>query len=272
MMTTKMVNTKMRTKMTKKTMIDSKTLDTNRRPAISFPGCRHLGLFAGLVACLGTAAQAGTVTMSFTADMSRVDANGNTVASGAGTYGVFDVYASFNAGGIRATNLFDMTISLSTGDFIHNDADGTGRWNASYDAMGAIVGADSFVTMGTAGTPNAATLDPNFADTGSSTDAGSISTDAGWYAGDPTSGWGDVDVNYKVFVGRFVILDNGSASGVTLSFGGSLAYNFQTPGDPNFLSDTQVFTMPTAGSAAVPGLGGLAAMAGVGLVGRRRRR
>ena len=274
--TTTMRTTTMMTKMTNKTMTDSKIIDANRRPAISFPGCRHFGLFAGLVACLGTAAQAGTVTMSFTADMSRVDANGNTVASGAGTYGVFDVYASFNAGGLRVLNLMDMTISLSTGDFIHNDADtaggGNGYWNASYDSIGAVVGADSFVTMGTAGTPNAATLDMNFADTGSSTDAGSISTDAGWYAGDPTSGWGDVDVNYKVFVGRFVIADGGSASGVTLSFGGTLAYNFQTPGAPNFLSDTQVFTMPTAGSGAVPGLGGLAAMAGVGLVGRRRRR
>lgn len=268
MMTAKMTNTKMRTKMTNKTMADSKTFDTNRRPAISFPGCRHFGLFAGLVACLCTAANAGGVSMSFTADMYRVDGSGNTVASGAGTYGVFDVYASFSSAGIRALNLYDMSISLSTGDFIHNDADGTGRWNASYDAMGAIVGADSFVTMGTAGTPNAATLDGNFADSGSSTDAGSISMDAGWYAGDPTSGWGDVDVNYKVFVGRFVITDGGSASGVALAFGGSLAYNWQTPGDPYFLSDTQTFTMPSA----VPGLGGLAAMAGVGLVGRRRRR
>ena len=276
----KMRATTMMTKRTNKTMTDSTIIVTNRRPAISFPGCRHFGLLAGLaaglVACLGTAVQAGTVTMSFTADMSRVDANGNTVASGAGTYGVFDVYASFNAGGLRVLNLMDMSISLSTGDFIHNDADtaggGNGYWDASYDAIGAVVGADSFVTMGTAGTPNAAALDMNFADTGSSTDAGSISTDAGWYASDPTSGWGDVDVNNKVFLGRFVIADGGSASGVTLSFGGTLAYNFQTPGAPNFLSDTQVFTMPTAGSSAVPGLGGLAAMAGVGLVGRRRRR
>jgi len=87
-------------------------------------------LAAGLVACLGTAATAGTFNMSFTADMYRVDANGDTVASGAGIYGVFDVYASFNAGGLRVLNLMDMTISLSTGDFIHNDADGTGRWSA----------------------------------------------------------------------------------------------------------------------------------------------
>ena len=229
-------------------------------------------LAAGLVACLGTAATAGTFNMSFTADMYRVDANGDTVASGAGIYGVFDVYASFNAGGLRVLNLMDMTISLSTGDFIHNDADGTGRWSAAYDTAGAIVGADSFVTMGTAGTPNAAALDLNFADTGSSTDAGSISTDAGWYASDPTSGWGDVDVDNKVFLGRFVIADGGSASGVALTFGGDLSYNLQTPGAPNFLSDTQTFTMPTAGSEVVPGLGGVAALAGVGLVGRRRRR
>ena len=241
---------------------------------------RHASTFAlaaGLVACLGTAATAGTVTtMSFTADMYRVDASGNTVSSGAGTYGVFDVYASFSDSGIRVLNLFDMSISLSTGDFIHNDADtsngGNGYWSAAYDTTGAIVGADSFVTMGTAGTPNAAALDLNFADTGSSTDAGSISTDAGWYASDPTSGWGDVDVNNKVFLGRFVIADGGSASGVALTFGGDLSYNLQTPGAPNFLSDTQTFTMPTAGSTAVPGLGGVAALAGVGLVGRRRRR
>ncbi|MDB4780429.1 hypothetical protein OAG48_00720 [bacterium] len=239
-------------------------------------GTSTFALAAGFVACLGAAANAGTVTMSFTADMYRVDASGNTVSSGAGTYGVFDVYASFSDSGIRVLNLFDMSISLSTGDFIHNDADtsngGNGYWDASYDAIGAVVGADSFVTMGTAGTPNAAALDMNFADTGSSTDAGSISTDAGWYAGDPTSGWGDVDSNNKVFMGRFVIADGGSASGVTLTFGGDLSYNFQTPGAPNFLSDTQTFTMPTAGSSAVPGLGGVAALAGVGLIGRRRRR
>ena len=228
-------------------------------------------LAAGLVACLGAAANAGAVTMSFTADMYRVDANGDTVSSGAGTYGVFDVYASFNAGGVRVLNVFDMTISLSTGDFIHNDADGTGRWSASYDAMGAVVGADSFVTMGTSVTPNAATLDPNFSDLGSSTDAGSISADAGWYAGGGET-WGDVDVNNKVFLGRFVIADGGSASGVALTFGGDLSYNFQTPDDPIFVNDTQTFTMPTAGSTAVPGLGGVAALAGVGLVGRRRRR
>ena len=69
-----------------------------------------------------------------------------------------------------------------------------------------------------------------------------------------------------------MIADGGSASGVALTFGGDLSYNLQTPGAPNFLSDTQTFTMPTAGSTAVPGLGGVAALAGVGLVGRRRRR
>lgn len=233
-------------------------------------------LAAGIVACLGAAANAGTVTMSFTADMYRVDASGNTVSSGAGAYGVFDVYASFSASGIRVLNLFDMSISLNTGRFVHNDADtsggGSGYWDASYDAIGAVVGADSFVTMGTSATPNAAALDLNFTDTGSAISAGSISTDAGWYANDPTSGWGDVDSNNEVFVGRFVILDGGSASGRTLTFGGDLSYNFQTPGAPNFLSDTQTFTMPTAGSEAVPGLGGAAVLAGVGLVGRRRRR
>jgi hypothetical protein len=232
-------------------------------------------LAAGLVACLGTAANAGGVSMSFTADMYRVDGSGNTVSSGAGTYGVFDVYASFSSAGLRVLNLYDMSISLSTGDFIHNDAGtsggGNGRWNAAYDAASAIVGADSFVTLGTAATPNTATLDPNFSDLGSSTDAGSISTDAGWYAGGGET-WGDVDVDNKVFLGRFVIADGGSASGVALTFGGDLSYNWQTPGTPNFLSDTQTFTMPTAGSGAVPGLGGVAALAGVGLIGRRRRR
>ncbi|MDG1358952.1 MAG: hypothetical protein P8P71_00785, partial [Phycisphaerales bacterium] len=77
-------------------------------------------LAAGLVACLGTAAHAGGVSMSFTADMYRVDGSGNTVSSGAGTYGVFDVYASFSSAGLRVLNLYDMSISLSTGDFIHN--------------------------------------------------------------------------------------------------------------------------------------------------------
>ena len=232
-------------------------------------------LAAGLVACLGTAATAGTVTMSFTADMYRVDGSGNNVDNGVGTYAVFDVFATFNQGGIRALNLYDMSISLSTGDFIHNDASTSnsefGRWDAAYDAAGAIVGADSFVTIGAAATPNLAVTDPNFSDSGSATDARAISADAGWYAGGGET-WGDVDVNNKVFLGRFVIADGGSASGVALTFGGDLAYNFQTPDDPIFVNDTQTFTMPTAGSSAVPGLGGVAALAGGGLVGRRRRR
>ncbi len=235
-----------------------------------------IGALFGLVPAFGLTAEAGTVTMSFTADMYRVDGSGNVVTSGAGEYGVFDVYASFDSGGVRVLNLFDMEISLSSGSFVHNDAgtggSGNGFWNAQYDAMGAIVGADSFVTMGAASTPNAASLDMNFADTGSILDAGSISSGAGWYAGDPTSGWGDVNADNEVFLGRFVIADNGNASGVTLNFGGSLAYNWQQPGAPIFLSDTQAFEMPMAGSNAVPGLGGLAAVAGAGLIGRRRRR
>ncbi len=227
---------------------------------------------AGLVTCVGTSAYSGTVTMEFSAEMYRVDASGNRVSSGAGDYGVFDVYASFNQPGIRVLNVYNMGISLSTGNFVHNDADsGSGRWSASFDSFGAVVGADSFVTMGTATTPNPAALDGNFLDTGSTEHAGSISANAGWYASTPTDGWGNVDANNQVFLGRFVITDGGSASGVTLTFGGQLAYNFQSPG-VSFLIDSKTFTMPTAGSNAVPGLGGVAALAGVGLVQRRRRR
>lgn len=240
------------------------------------------GLIVMSAVCLAlqidSSVAAGVVAVEFTADMYRVDASGATVTSGAGAYGVFDVYATFNQGGIRLLNIYDMTISLSSGDFVHNDADsgggGNGRWNAQYDALGAVVGADSFVTMGTASTPNAATLDPNFTDTGSALDARSIAANAGWYSADPAQGWGDVDGNFKVFLGRFVIDDAGNAAGVSLSFGGSLAYNFQVSGAPQFLTDTQVFTMPDAsGSIAVPGASGLAILAGLGLAsGRRRQR
>ncbi len=214
---------------------------------------------AGLVTCVGTSAYSGTVSMEFSAEMYRVDSSGNRVSSGAGDYGVFDVYASFNQPGIRVLNVYNMGISLSTGNFVHNDSNsgsgsGSGKWNASYDSFGAVVGADSFVTMGTATTPNAAALDGNFLDTGSTEHAGFISPNAGWYASTPTDGWGNVDANNQVFLGRFVITDGGSASGVTLTF------------------DSKTFTMPTAGSNAVPGLGGVAALAGVGLVRRRRRR
>ena len=66
---------------------------------------------------------------------------------------------------------------------------------------------------------------------------------------------------------------NGADLAYILSyFGGDLAYNWQTAGAPIFVNDTQTFTMPTAGSSAVPGLGGVAALAGVGLIGRRRPR
>jgi len=222
-------------------------------------------------------AKAGVATMSFTADMYRVDAAGNTLASGDGTYAVFDVYAQFNQSGIRLLNLFDMSISTSAGGFVHNDADssgsGSGRWSAQYDVFGAIVGADSFATIGSGSTPNAASLDPNFSDTGAAMTAAQVASQAGWYASDPTLGWGDVDSDFKVLIGRFVIADEGLAADQTLQVEGSVAYNFQSPGMPLFVTDSQIFTMPNAmNSNAVPNAGVFAAITFLGMARRRRHR
>ena len=216
--------------------------------------------------------------MTFTADMYRVDGSGDVVSTGAGAYGVFDVYAAFDSSDIRMMNIYNASISLSTGDFVHNDGGGTvhegvGRWANFYSELnspelGLVPGADSFVAIGHGAFT--ASTDPDFSDTGSASDAGSIQVGAGWYA--PDSSTGNVDSNNQVFLGRFVIADGGGAASVTLSFGGSSFVKSQSTGDTFPVYGTQDFTMPAAGSTVVPNAGGVAVLMGMGMIGRRRLR
>ena len=96
-----------------------------------------------------------------------------------------------------------------------------------------------------------------------------MSADAGWYNGDPNNGQGNVAAGDRLFIGRFVIA-NTLAADTTFSVSGDFSYNFQSPG-VFYDNDSQVFTLPSS-APAVPGPFAVAAIAGVGLAGRGRRR
>lgn len=221
---------------------------------------------------VGSPAFAGA-TFDFTADIYGRTASSGQLAAGTGTHTVLDLYlTSTSSSDLRVLSLYNLTIALGDGGFVHDDggteSGGDGNWSASYNILGGVTAIDSFVTLGamSGSDPFAATLDPNF----DGSVAASVSSDAGWYNSDPSSGQGDVDGGGRVMVGRFVIL-NDLASDTTFSVSGDFSYNFQQPG-VFFDDDSQVFTLPASSGSVVPGPTGLIATAAFGLVGRRRRR
>lgn len=222
------------------------------------------------VLTLASAAQAGSVA-NFAFETYGMTSGGTQVSLGSGDYGVIDLYADFSGGSptARLLSLIDMNISLTSGSFVHNDAAATNHWSATYSAaaLGGTAAIDSFVTMGAAvsGDPFVATLDPNF----DGSIGGSVSTDAGWYNGDPTNGQGVVDGSMRVFIGRFVIA-NADVDGNTFSVSGVMSYRpDSTSGAPSFASSSDSVTL--ASIPVVPGPMGLATLAAATLIRRRRR-
>lgn len=216
-------------------------------------------------AALVAPAVAGT-TFTFSADIYGRTADSGRLAAGLGDFTVLDLYlANDHASDLRLLSVFNVDIALDAGAFVHHDADAEGHWSAAYNLMGANTAIDSFATFGamSGDDPFLAALDPNF----SGAVAGSVSADAGWYNDDPTNGQGNVAAGGQVFVGRFVVVNDAER---TFTVSGELSYNFQSPG-VSFDSDSQVFTLP-ASTPAVPGPLALAAIAGIGLASRDRRR
>jgi hypothetical protein len=223
----------------------------------------------GAILALSAASPAlGGTTFNFSADIYGSTADSGPLAAGQGTFTVLDLYlTNTSADDLRVLSLFYVNIALGDGEFVHHDASGGGQWSAAFNAFGANSKIDSFVTFG-AGSgsgPFAASLDPNFI----GSVAGSVSANAGWFNGDPNNGQGNVAAGDRLFIGRFVIA-NTLAADTTFSVSGDFSYNFQSPG-VSFDSDSQVFTLPSS-TPAVPGPLAVAALAGVGLVGRGRRR
>lgn len=218
----------------------------------------------GLATSLASPALAGTV-FDFSADIYGATNDGTRVAIGSGSYGVIDLYltnTSFSS--LRVLNLIEMSISLDSGSFVHDDASGTGRWSAAWN-IGGNPAIDSFVTLGamSGGVPYAASLDPSFSDD----TAGSVSADAGWYNASPTNGQGDVAFGGSIFIGRFVLASS-DVLGNRLSVSGNIGWNYQYPG-AYFDNDSQVFALPSV--PGVPGPSGIPAIALLGLARRRRR-
>lgn len=223
---------------------------------------------AGLAAGLMTASSAAGVTFDFSADIYGRSAGSGRLPVGTGTYTVLDLYVSnTTSDSLRLLSVFNLSIELGDGVFVHDDADADGQWSAAYSTIAGDGTIDSFVTFGamTNDDPYTAALDPNF----EGEVAGSVSTNAGWYNADPTNGQGDVDASGQVLVGRFVVA-NDLASATTFSISGELAYNFQSPG-VHFDNDTKVFALPAA-AATVPGSVGALSLIAAGLARRGRRR
>ncbi len=219
---------------------------------------------------LASMAQAGLVA-TFEFEAYGMTSSGTQVGLGTGDYGVIDLYAEFGGGSAtsRLLNLINMNITLGSGSFVHNDANATNHWSATYSAagFGGMAAIDSFVTVGDAvsGDPFVATLDQNF----DGSIGGSVSANAGWYNPDPTNGQGVAGSDLRVFIGRFVIA-NADVLSNTLSVSGTIAYRpDSTSGDPSFSTSSNSITLPS--SPVVPGPTGLAALSLATLVRRRRR-
>ncbi|MEE2896543.1 MAG: hypothetical protein VX726_12490 [Planctomycetota bacterium] len=219
------------------------------------------------VAAVVAPALAGS-TFTFSADIYGRTADSGRLAAGLGDFTILDLYlANDQASDLRLLSVFNVDIALDAGAFVHHDADSAGHWSAAYNVMGANTAIDSFATFGamSGDDPFLAALDPNF----SGAVAGSVSANAGWYNDDPTNGQGNVVAGGQVFVGRFVVANDADTER-TFTVSGELSYNFQSPG-VYFDSDSQVFTLPAA-TPVVPGPLALAAIAGIGLTTRDRRR
>ena len=227
---------------------------------------RLLALAAGV--CLSGGAHAGYTDFQFTTDAYGAQSDGTRVALGSGDYTVIDLYATASFSSLRLLSLIDMDIDIERGSFKHHDLDPVGNWSAAFtkDSLGAKSAIDSFVTMGDplgSGDPYAAALDPSF----DGSIAGSVSAGAGWYNADPTNGQGNLTYpDLDIFIGRFVLSASESA-GNRFSVSGNFAYNFGFPG-VEFGDGTAEVLLP---GTAVPGPVAAVALAGLGLVRRRRR-
>ena len=224
---------------------------------------------AALIAAGVTAgsAHAGVIELGFELETYGMTSGGVETEMGSGDFGVIDLWAtSSNASSIRLLNVFNVSVSLSRGGFVHNDASTSGRWEASFsrNSLGATNAIDSFVTMGASDgdDPFVAYLDPSF----DGMVGDQVSDRAGWYNPDPTNDQGLLDS--RIFLGWFVI-DQADVAGNTFSFTGSLGWKFDAP-DQIVQQSSNVVSRAFPG-AVVPGPIAGSVLGALFLVRRRRR-
>lgn len=223
---------------------------------------------ATLVAASAGADVTGVTTMSY--EVTVGDFGGTTVSA----Y-VTDLYVTSDDMSDVLLNVYDLTLGSNAPSSYYQSATSTG-WLAQnaggiFDSP-ALQQADSFVTIGGFGadglqSPGAGTgsaLDPNF---GGNTAAGPGAL-AGWYNSSPPSLNGAV-MTYDsgvtgVLVGRFSSLSGQvDLTGSTMSLTWNQGLG-TTPAQGSFTVE--------GSTPVVPGLGGVFALAGIGLIGRRQRR
>ncbi|MHC4833673.1 MAG: BACON domain-containing protein, partial [Planctomycetota bacterium] len=169
------------------------------------------------------------------------------------TYSVVDVYAAFDAPTDTLLNVFNSSITTSTGIEFHHDDFNTlgglaGAWNGvQSDEIPGVIDAriDSFVLIGgEIGSGNSTVLDPSF-DPGT---GGTVASNAGWFNSNPPNLQGRVDpATLRTRVARFVI--ESTIDPTTLIFSANLGYN-QGLGTPaQFAYDNGQGSGPTIATA-----------------------
>jgi len=199
-------------------------------------------------------------------------ADGSTASNLAGaSYAVLDMYANFSGANTHGFNnedshmlaMFDGNFSANGFSlFSHSDIAG-GSWKPSFsfDIPGTSnPTVDSFVTIGgsvgAGAATNVTTPDPNL---GTATNPDIFNENVGWFLNPPTSAQGDV-IDFKVWVGRFVVSGAEARGGANFDVSGTVGYNYGEStgayfgdGGGNF-----TFNIPAPGALALLGLGGLA--------------
>lgn len=213
-------------------------------------------------------ATAGEIEAAFEIDRYGVAADGTPTGTGSGDFVVIDLYATTNASSLKLLNVFDVQASLARGAFVHNDVTESGRWEALYtnDGLGATGAIDSFVTMGPAvdGDPYLALLDPNF----DGSEAGSMSSNAGWYNPDPLNDQGLVSDVARIFLARFVIAE-ADVAGNAFTLSGSLGWKLDTPG--SIVQQSSGVVSTSFAGEVVPGPVAASVLGALALLRRRRR-
>lgn len=244
--------------------------------------------FTALLATVGVAETALADYEGTYKSLTRFYAADGATQTNAGdaAFAVLDVYANFskaNTHGFdnadtRVLSTYNTNVQLlnagGTSYFYHNDLtgsgdDGQGSWKPSFsfDVPGSANSTiDSFVTINGGVGPNAATNattpDPNF---GTATSADIFNADIGWYLNPPTSPQADVDSNYDVWLGRFVVTGDTARGGAYFAMEGIISFNYGS-GTGLFSSEFggEFMWIPAPGALAMLGIGGVAV--------RRRRR
>ena len=198
-------------------------------------------------------------------------------------YAVLDLYVDFSAPNTDGFNnadshmlsAFNMNISGNGFTYFNqNDITGqgstatAGSWKPSFSfdlPMTANSKIDSFVTIGggvgAQAATNVTTPDPNL---GAALNEDIFDANVGWFLNPPTSTQGDV-IDFKVWIGRFVVSGDEARGGANMDIAGSIGYNYGS-GTGSFNADVGgnfLFEIPAPGALALLGLGGLCA--------RRRR-